>query len=366
MTIDPKYRRALVVIGTRPEAVKLAPVVHALRDQGWHAEILATGQHSARMILDALHPFGLEPDHDIPHWPVPDLGRIVADTAEHVRRRTAESRGWVIVQGDTASAFGGALGAWHVRDRGIRLAHVEAGLRTMRLDDPYPEEGYRQMISRIAHLHCAPTGFAAHALRAEGIPAHRIHVTGNTVVDAMRIAHRRPVEGIDSGCVLVTLHRRGLPDPSLWAILEAAAAVCAKNSRQLVIVRHPRWIASSRRPHKNGSCIIEPQRYDALQWILDRAGCVLTDSGGLQEECAARGLPCLVARATTERPEACDAGVVRIVGTDPARVAEHLDQLLGALDHPYPASAAFGTGHAAEHIARLLGEWEENTKIAGA
>lgn len=356
-------RDVLIVSGTRPEIVKLAPLYHALRGSGWaRPHWLHTGQHDD-MAQQMLACFEIQPDF-VFHRVGASLGEFSAGCRSQLDAVLGEWR-WslVVVQGDTESTFLGALAAFHHR---IPVAHVEAGLRTGNLARPFPEEGLRQMISRITRFHFAPTQGAADALHAEGIPPAGVHVTGNTVIDAQhwvvqRYGIRHRAEG--RGHLLVTAHRRENWGSDLEEICHAIADIARAHPELPVlfpvhlnpVVRGPVHAILGSLPNVT---LTAPLDYLAMQQALVDAWLVLTDSGGLQEEAPTFGVPLLVMRTETERPEAVQAGCARLVGTGRARIVAEVESLwsdLPAYTAMQQAGNPFGDGHASRRIVEILG-----------
>ncbi|GAA4116324.1 UDP-N-acetylglucosamine 2-epimerase (non-hydrolyzing) [Nocardioides fonticola] len=368
--------RVAVVLGTRPEAVKLAPVIVALRRSEHEVVVVSTGQHRD-LLAPILRMFDIVPDVDL------DLrghGRDLATATGTALIRTASALAplgldAVIVQGDTLTTLAGALAGFQL---GIPVVHVEAGLRTDDLRSPFPEEGHRRMVTRISDLHLAPTEHAASRLRAEGVPAERVVVTGNTGIDALlsAVARDLPFEGAAGDAaarlaaieaapgpmLLVTVHRREAWDAG---VADVAAAVRQLLDRHpplyAVLPLHPNPIVRDAvvpvlADHRR-AVLTEPVGYADMVRLLRRADLVLTDSGGLQEEACTLGVPVLVTRSTTERPEGEAAGGLRVVGTDPARIVAEVGRLL---DDPLAREALrctslpFGDGRAADRVVRAL------------
>ena len=353
----------LLVSGTRPEVIKLAPVHFALREAGWAAPVwLHTGQHDA-MAEQMLQCFGIEPA-----WRLARGGASLLDFAAACRRGldellAAQRFAAVVVQGDTESAFLGALAGFY---RQLPVAHVEAGLRTHELARPFPEEGLRQMIARIARFHFAPTERAVAALRAEDIPADRIVRTGNTVVDAQHwVAERYQVRRRQSGRghLLVTLHRREHWGDELAQLCQAIAEVARRHPE--LAVRFPvhlnPLVQAPVRQILGGLANVqlgEPLGYVEMQQALADAWLVLTDSGGLQEEAPTFGVPVLVLREQTERPELIEAGGGWLLGTHGPALVNAVERLLAdepAYRRMQAAGNPFGDGHAGRRIAQHLG-----------
>jgi UDP-N-acetylglucosamine 2-epimerase (non-hydrolysing) len=366
-------RKVLVVFGTRPEAIKLAPVIRSLRASGDFAvSVCATGQH--RDMLDqTLAFFGLASDYDL-NLMVPEqsLSGITAAVLQSLPPVLAEHRpDWIVVQGDTSTAMAAALAGYH---QGVKVAHVEAGLRTGNKQAPFPEEVNRGIISVVADIHFAPTKAARDALLAEGHTPSSIEVTGNTGIDALfwavnevregRAGVPSEMEAVLSGkrLVLVTTHRRESFAAGIAEICDALKEIAGRNSDIAVVLPvHPNpnvkrqvegALADTPRIH-----LVAPLDYGPFVALLDRASLVLTDSGGIQEETAALGRPTLVLRETTERPEAIAAGTALLAGTRRESIVSHASRLLedGVLHAEMSApSDVFGDGHAAERIAARL------------
>ena len=351
----------VIVSGTRPEIIKLAPVFHALREADFaRVSWIHTGQH-AQMAEDMFACFDIEPTHRLTRS---------ASALEHFSAQcrieldalmTAHPADLCIVQGDTESAFLGALCAFY---RQVPIAHVEAGLRTHTLARPFPEEGLRQMISRLALLHFAPTAGAAQALRAEGVPAARIEVTGNTVVDAQLWAcarHRIERCRTAGGPVVVSVHRREHWGRDMEEIFSAIAELARGNpQRQFLFPVHLNPIVQvAARDALQGLANVRlsaPFDYLQMQRALAAAAVVLTDSGGLQEEAPTFGVPVVVLREATERPEAVQAGCAVIAGPRRRAIVEASQKLLAQAD-ANPAHAIpnpYGDGRAAARIAKRV------------
>jgi UDP-N-acetylglucosamine 2-epimerase (non-hydrolysing) len=362
----PSRPRVLVVAGTRPEAIKLAPVHAALAAAGrLEPVLLATSQHR-ELLAQALAPFGLTPAIDLDVMaPGQSPARVAATVLRRLETHLARLRpAWTVVQGDTASAFAAAVASFYA---GVPVAHVEAGLRTGDLASPFPEEFHRRAIAAAATLHLAPTARAAANLRAEGVDAARIHVTGNTVVDAVqRIAGgaaATPAGGVP--LVLVTMHRRESFGGGVRRIAAAIRRLAAerRGSVRIVYPVHPNpEVDAVMREALGGAAGVEllpPLGYAEFLALLRRAYFALSDSGGVQEEGPTLGVPVLVLRDVTERPEAVEAGWARLVGTDEEAIGAAARALL---DKPDARAAMtrgpnpFGDGRAGERIAVLLAD----------
>lgn len=334
-----------IVYGTRPEAIKLAPVIDALRARGARLRVICTGQHQE--LLDAIP---IAPDVEL------RLMRPEQSQAEFLSRallpldaNLLHSR-FVFVQGDTVSAFAGALVASLLR---IPVGHVEAGLRTYRLDAPFPEEGYRQMIDRIATRLYAPTEWAATNLKSEGRDAKDVLVTGNTGVDAALRATsgRRIPNGSICPFVFVTIHRREAEGRPVENICRAVRRLAAETDLSFFVTTHPNAIGLRVRELLFGEPkinLFHPLSHADTLATMKEAVCVITDSGGLQEECPTFGVPVVVAREVTERPEGVLENMAVLAGFDESLIVASV-KAMRYRDH-VPKSV-YGDGHAGERIA---------------
>lgn len=375
--------RVLTVVGTRPEAIKMAPLARALASSArFDARVVATGQHRdlVRPVFDL---FGVAIDHDLEIGaPGQDLADVTARVLLGVRGvLRAEEPDLVLVHGDTTTCFAAALAAFYER---IPVAHVEAGLRSHDRQSPFPEEANRLCVDALAGLHFAPTRGARENLVREGIDPAGIHVTGNTGIDAlcwMRARNaERPAEyyGYAFGplltpllanwpgpTVLVTAHRRESFGPGLRDLCRAIAASARAHKDWLFVWPvHPnpnvREVVHAALRDVANVVLAEPLDYEPFTWLMEHATAILTDSGGIQEEGPSLGKPVLVARDVTERPEAIEAGTVRLVGTDPGRVRRALEDVVP--DGPVREAMArainpYGDGRACERIVGVLGTW---------
>jgi UDP-N-acetylglucosamine 2-epimerase (non-hydrolysing) len=364
----------LVIFGTRPEAIKLFPVIAALRDApGIRVRTCVTAQH--RGLLDqVLSIAGLRPDIDLDLMePGQSLDRLTARLLTGLGDvMDAERPSRVIVQGDTATAMVGALTAYY---RKIPVAHVEAGLRSGDIHHPWPEEVNRRIVAPIADLHFAPTQTAADALLRENIAPDSVHVTGNTVIDALHWTRARIgadpalAAGLDPlaqrfagrRIILVTTHRRENFGDGMANIARSIARIADRDDVALVFPVHPNpnvvSVMDDILGERPNIARIAPLDYPHFIRALDMAHLVLTDSGGVQEEAPALGKPVLVMRETTERPEGVVAGTARLVGTDPDRIVSEIFSLLddnAAYSAMARAHNPFGDGHAAARIAGMV------------
>jgi UDP-N-acetylglucosamine 2-epimerase (non-hydrolysing) len=373
--------RVLSIIGTRPEAIKLAPVVQKLAlEDGLQSYVCLTGQHRD-IVTPILKLFGISADFDLR---VMRKGQDLTDITQRilVGLRELFSRhafDLVIVHGDTTSGFAAALSAFYAK---IPVAHVEAGLRTGSLEAPWPEEGNRSLIGRLARLHFSPTEQARQNLLREGVSDKSIFVTGNTVVDSLhqikdridqhrglklRLARRYPFLRDDTKMILVTGHRRENFGDGLMQICSAIKRLSKLKSVQVVypvhpnpLVREPVYRLLGRTP---GVFLVDPLDYPDFVYLMDRSYFVLTDSGGVQEEAPCMGRPVLVMREKTERPEGLRAGVTRLVGTDADLIVRESERLLSSpkvYQSMCKSPTLYGSGDASDQIVgcikRYLGQ----------
>jgi UDP-N-acetylglucosamine 2-epimerase (non-hydrolysing) len=363
-------KRVICVIGTRPEAIKMAPVVKALQARGLQAPILATAQH--RHLLDqVLEVFDLSPTWDLdamkPNQSLAGLTGSLVPTLDELLGR--EKPDMVLAQGDTTTVFCAALASYY---RQIPFGHVEAGLRSGDLFSPFPEEGIRRLTGQLTQLHFAPTDMARRALLREGYPEKEIHVVGNTVIDALFEMVAKPnlpwpteVPALKARerLALITLHRRENFGAPLKRILESLKAFALRHpDTRLVYPVHPNpnvqtpareILANIPNVH-----LLEPVEYPQLVALMKACHAAFTDSGGIQEEAPALGKPVLVFRDVTERAEAVEAGGVTLVGSDPEAFHQEAESLWNDEAH-YSAMAKprfpYGDGTAARQLADIVG-----------
>lgn len=355
------------VVGTRPEAVKMAPVILALQREPWaQVRVLATGQH--RQMLDqVLQAFGIQADIDLDLMqPNQDLTGLTSRMLTAIDRVLKDEQPFaVLAQGDTTTVMVAALASFYLN---IPFGHVEAGLRTGDMRRPFPEEMNRVLAGRLARWHFAPTESSRANLLREGIDASQVYVTGNTVIDALHtVAARTPASEEKPGrrLVLVTAHRRESFGDPLVEALRAIRELVERNPD--VDVLYP----VHRNPNVVGPVdqilgghprirLTEPLDYVPFVAAMKSAHLILTDSGGVQEEAPALGKPVLVMRAETERPEAVSAGVVKLVGTDGARILAEAQRLLddaSAYREMAKGVSPYGDGHAAGRIVDVLRQY---------
>lgn len=372
--------RLFFVFGTRPEAIKLCPVIAKFRQfpEQFDVRVCVTAQH--RELLDqVLEIFALQPDYDLNVMQPAQTLFYTTETILHALNPilSQEQPDWVFVQGDTTTVFAAALAAFYHR---IPVAHVEAGLRTDNIYNPFPEEVNRRLVSVVASLHFAPTEFTRQNLLREGIANEKIFVTGNTVIDALlAIQHRlhtspdllRPADhselrqvDFSKRIVLVTGHRRENFGIGFQNICEALGRI-AKSFPDVELVYPVHLNPNVQRPVFDllGSIpnikLIAPLDYLAFVYLLERCYLALTDSGGIQEEAPALGKPVLVMRETTERQEAIAAGTARLVGTDVERIVSECTRLLNEREAYLTMARAinpYGDGTACEQIVRRLSQ----------
>ena len=375
------HLRVLAVFGTRPESIKLAPLILRLKQcRAFEAEVCVTAQHR-EMLDQVLSLFEINPRYDLDIMkPGQSLNQITARVLEGLQAVYDDFRpDIVLVHGDTSTTFAASLCAYHGK---IRIGHVEAGLRTGNLYSPWPEEANRKLTGVLTDMHFAPTESAAQNLRNEGVPESKILVTGNTVIDALLMIRAKidadpslaaslrglfPFLDDSKRLVLVTGHRRESFGGGFERICQAIKKI-ANNHPEVQIVYPVHLNPNVQEPvnHHLSSVdnviLIEPQDYLPFVYLMMRSHFILTDSGGIQEEAPSLGKPVLVMRDTTERPEAVDAGTVILVGTDVDRICLESERLLTDADAYEEMSQAhnpYGDGHACERIvdalARLAG-----------
>ncbi|MEQ1639875.1 MAG: UDP-N-acetylglucosamine 2-epimerase (non-hydrolyzing) [Novosphingobium sp.] len=367
--------KILVVFGTRPEAIKLFPVVAALQADPCFTPVVCVSAQHRQMLDQVLEIAGLVPDHDLDLMK-PDQtldGLTAALLTELGRVMDLEKPARVIVQGDTATAMAGALAAYY---RQIPVDHVEAGLRSGNIYHPWPEEVNRKIIGSIASLHFAPTEESQAALLRENVPADRVHVTGNTVIDALHWVSARIeadpalAKGLDElkarfagkRIIGVTSHRRENFGGGMEAIAEAIRLIAARPDIAVIFPVHlnpnVRKVMGAALDGLSNVALIEPLDYPHFAHLIAISDIMLTDSGGVQEEAPALGKPVLVMRETTERPEGVAAGTAKLVGTETAVIVTEMFNLLddkAAYEAMARAHNPFGDGHTARRIVELLG-----------
>ena len=368
--------KVLTVFGTRPEAIKMAPLVHALAaDERFESRCCVTAQHR-EMLDQVLELFKITPDYDLnlmkAGQTLPEItSRILLELTPVLKEFKPDV---VLVHGDTATTFAASLAAYYEQ---IAVGHVEAGLRTGNIYSPWPEEGNRKLTGSLTKFHLAPTENSKANLLKENVAAENISVTGNTVIDALlmvkqqiendtdlsnTLAGQFPMLDESKKLILVTGHRRESFGGGFERICEALAQT-AKAHPDCQILYPVHLNPNVQEPVKrilkdvNNVHLIEPQQYLPFVYLMNRAHIILTDSGGIQEEAPSLGKPVLVMRDTTERPEAVDAGTVRLVGTDIAKIISALNELL-TNDESYKtmsrAHNPYGDGKACQRICDIL------------
>jgi len=365
--------KVLTVFGTRPEAIKLAPVIGEMRRHPAQiaSRICVTAQHR-EMLDQVLQVFGLRPDYDLN---IMQPGQTLADVTCRALRGLeevllAERPDLVLVQGDTTTVFAAALAAYYHQ---VPVGHVEAGLRTGDKLRPFPEEMNRRLTSVMADLHFAPTQAARLNLLAEGVPDERIAVTGNTVIDALLEVTARPYQfqeplaGLNGRVVLITAHRRESLGEPLRRICRAIARLAARFPQASFVYPvhlnpRVRSVVSETLSGLPNVLLTEPLEYLPFAHLMKRSELILTDSGGIQEEAPALGKPVLVLREVTERQEAVQAGAARLVGTDEERIVTEATRLLcdrDAYQRMASAPNPFGDGQAAQRIVDFILSWAD-------
>lgn len=370
------FKKVLVVFGTRPEAIKMAPLVHTLKnDRRFEARTCVTGQHR-EMLDQVLALFDITPEYDLNIMsPGQSLNQVTSRIVTGMEGVLSDfSPEVVLVHGDTATTFAASLAAYY---RQIPVGHVEAGLRTGNIYSPWPEEANRKLTGCLTRFHFAPTDSSKANLLAEGYPAPHIEITGNTVIDALMMVMRRldddvelsqelaaafPMLDASKKLILVTGHRRESFGGGFERICEALLQVANKHSDCEIVypvhlnpqVQEPvnRLLSGADNIH-----LIEPQQYLPFVYLMSRSHVILTDSGGIQEEAPSLGKPVLVMRDTTERPEAVEAGTVKLVGTNVNEITSSITLLLTD-DNEYKkmstAHNPYGDGFACQRIANVL------------
>ena len=368
--------KVLTVFGTRPEAIKMAPLVHALAaDERFESKCCVTAQHR-EMLDQVLELFKITPDYDLnlmkAGQTLPEVtSRILLELTPVLKEFKPDV---VLVHGDTATTFAASLAAYYEQ---IAVGHVEAGLRTGNIYSPWPEEGNRKLTGSLTKYHLAPTENSKANLLKENVAAENISVTGNTVIDALlmvkqqiesdadlsnTLAAQFPMLDENKKLILVTGHRRESFGGGFERICEALAQT-AKAHPDCQILYPVHLNPNVQEPVKrilkdvNNVHLIEPQQYLPFVYLMNRSHIILTDSGGIQEEAPSLGKPVLVMRDTTERPEAVDAGTVKLVGTDIAKITSALNELL-TNDESYKtmsrAHNPYGDGKACQRICDVL------------
>lgn len=372
--------KVLTVFGTRPEAIKMAPVVLALQQaEGIEALVCVTAQH--RQMLDqVLHLFEIKPDYDLDLMaPNQDLYDITSKVLLGLRDVLKQAQpDLVLVHGDTTTCFAASLAAFYA---GIKIGHIEAGLRTGNLKAPFPEEANRTLVGRLADYHFAPTPKSQNNLLAEGVTPQNIIVTGNTVIDALLLVRDKVNQQPDASwqdkfgeklyqtivnparkLILITGHRRENFGQGFIDLCNAIKQLAEAHPDWDLIypvhlnpnVQKPVYEILSNLPNVY---LIEPQDYEPFVWLMDRSDLILTDSGGIQEEGPSLGKPVLVMRDVTERPEAVEAGTVMLVGTDKDKIVNGVEKVLkdaAVYETMSKAHNPYGDGLACERIIRFL------------
>jgi len=370
-----KPLRVMATFGTRPEAIKLAPVIQLLKeDKRFKALVVVTAQHR-EMLDQVLDVFSIKPDRDLDLMKRnQDLASLTASIFTHFDPVLREMKpDWLLIQGDTTTAMAAALNAYYRR---IKIGHVEAGLRTGNKWQPFPEEINRRIAATLADLHFAPTDWARNNLLIEGIPESAIKVTGNTIIDALnQIVKSAPPKKIQQfltekkikedgkKLIVVTAHRRENFGKPINDICRAIRTIAQQNKDNVEIIYPVHLNPNIQQPvHStldgiDNITLLPPLEYVSLVHLLKHTYMILTDSGGIQEEATGLGIPCLVLRDVTERPEGVEAGILKIVGTETDKIVKESKTILSNADvHAAMAKAAnpYGDGKAAQRIVSFL------------
>lgn len=367
--------KVLVVFGTRPEAIKLAPLVKELKKHNSiETSVCVTGQHR-EMLDQVLDLFEINPNYDLNIMKESQsLETITTKIIENISPILESIKpDWVIVHGDTSTTFAASLAAFYKK---VKIAHIEAGLRTYNNYSPYPEEANRRLTSVLTTIHFSPTEEAKNNLLAEHIPSEAIFVTGNTVIDALflmkgkldsnvvEIEMKQHFPFIDNSrkLILITAHRRENQQEGIYNIAEAISLLASQHpALQFVLPLHLnpaiRMPLQNKLENKSNVYLIEPQEYLPFIYLMSKAHIILTDSGGIQEEAPSLGKPVLVMRDTTERPEAIKAGTIKLIGSNTDDIVDNFNLLYNNKNEYSRMSQAqnpYGDGTAAQKIVQLL------------
>jgi UDP-N-acetylglucosamine 2-epimerase (non-hydrolysing) len=373
-------KKILLVFGTRPEAIKMAPVFNALHKdtEYFETKVCITAQHR-EMLDQVLNSFGITPEYDLDIMkPSQDLYDITSNILLKIKPILEEFKpDVVLVHGDTATTFATSLAAYYQK---IRIGHIEAGLRTGDLYSPWPEEGNRRLTGVLTDYHFSPTNLSKNNLLNEGVSKSSVFVTGNTVIDALQLVVSRikndkslrlkientifqsGFQELNSKFILVTGHRRENFGQGFLNICEALR-VLAKNNPDINILYPVHLNPNVRKPVNellsgvNNIKLVEPFQYEEFVYLMSKSYLILTDSGGMQEEAPSLGKPVLVMRDTTERPEAVEAGTVKLVGSDQDNIIKEVQKLLNDNSEYQKMSKAnnpYGDGNASENILKIL------------
>ena len=363
--------KILIVFGTRPEAIKMAPLYHELKKKSFSVTVCVTAQHR-EMLDQVLDFFGIIPDYDLdlmqPNQTLNGLSAMILSKIDDVL--TAVKPDLVLVHGDTTTSSIVALAAFH---RGIKVGHVEAGLRTYNKHAPFPEEINRQITSRIADIHFSPTPQATQNLLNEGIPLNTILETGNTVIDALfwtinkieeknyiltEIERLKKLIPLDKKIILVTGHRRENFGEGFQNLCEALLTI---SERKDVVIVYPvhlnpnvKDIVFDLLSNKENIYLIAPVSYPAFVWLMQQSFMIVSDSGGIQEEAPSLGKPVLVTRTVSERPEGISAGFSTLVGTDKNKIITAIQDFLDNFISFENSANPYGNGDASQQIACCL------------
>lgn len=364
-------KKILIVFGTRPEAIKMAPVVHKFQQypEKFEVKVCVTAQHR-EMLDQVLSLFNIEPDYDFNLMkPNQDLSDITSLILLKFKALFQEYRPDIVfVHGDTTTTMASSIASFYHK---ITVAHIEAGLRTHDIYSPYPEEMNRQITARIAKYHFAPTNTSKNNLLQEGILEENIHITGNTVIDALfqvvekqknRFINIKGYTPSDKKIILVTGHRRENFGQGFINICEAIKKIAINNPDMDIVYPvhlnpNVQTVVHEKLGNISNVYLIDPLEYEQFVYLLSHVYIALTDSGGVQEEAPSLGIPILVMRENTERPEAVDAGTVKLVGTDVNKIVNEVELLINNKNYYNKMSTAlnpYGDGHASDKIVKVI------------
>ena len=363
-----------LIFGTRPEAIKMAPIYKKLKEVGIEVVVITTAQHR-EMLDQMLRIFEMTSDYDlnimIPNQSLSDLTKRLIQKIDEIFKK--DTFDFIVVQGDTTSAFIGALVSFYYK---VPVAHIEAGLRTNNMYDPFPEEINRRLISVLATVHFAPTQSAKKNLLKEGIDENRVIVTGNTVIDALlwvKNTKKNEMESVlqkyglkDKTYILFTMHRRENWGEPIRKVLKAVKMYLKENSHvYLVYPVHPnpkvKDLVHSELKNIENAIVLNPLEYTEFLALMSKCLYIMTDSGGIQEEAATFNKPVLVLRNTTERLEAIEAGIAKLVGTDTECIYKNMKLLEGSMyQQMINKENPFGDGRASERIIEYLVNFDKN------
>lgn len=357
-------KKLLLVIGTRPEAIKMAPIgIKLHKDPRFDSRIVLTGQHK-EMAREVLKEFRLKYEYDLDLMKTDQsLNDLAGDIFKSLQNVLSDYQpDMVLVQGDTTTTFVGAVTSFYMK---VPVGHVEAGLRTLNKNAPFPEEMNRRLVSQIADLHFAPTENNKENLVKEGIPIESIAVTGNTIVDALKIMREKTSNPFSEPFVVITSHRRDNYDQGITNICMSIKDLAMRNfSLRFIFVTHPnpniREVVINILDNIDNITLLDPQPYADFMKMITYCKMVITDSGGIQEEAYTLGIPLIILRNETERPEVLNSDKVFLVGHDKTKIISSFDKLMELDDSQLianPVKSVFGKGNASEFILNKIEQY---------